>query len=202
MDEGIFDPDPRFAEQWFVDEPLAQGALKAAATSLLDQLEEAQAELQDSQDPDLSDSGPLGLFPAGWRPALSVSVLRKLQVAAVVVGWKLAQPGPPIVPVCLAEEIALELIRQEAIVQLELAGAPKDSLEATHGLYEVCQDDDVLDLWMMQEPADAAVARGDSLNRQLGKADMRIEHWFDPFYGGQRGALHPFYSEGLRWRSR
>lgn len=196
MDEGIFDPDPRFAEQWFMDEPVAQGALKAASVSLLDQLEEAQVALGDSHAPDLSDSGPLGFFPAGWRPALHASVVRKLRVAAVVVGWKLAQPGPPIVPVCLAEEIALELIRQEAILKLELADAPESSIEATRGLHETCEDDDVLDLWEMQEPADAALARGDPLNSRLGKADMRIEHWFDPFYGGARGALHPFYSEG------
>src|SRR4051794_20881784 len=47
----------------------------------------------------------------------------------------------------------------------------------------------------MREPADAAVARESPVNQMMGKADMRVERWFDVFYGGGRGALHPFCLE-------
>jgi hypothetical protein len=192
--EPLFEPDSKFAEQWTVEDPVAQGALKHAAVSILDLLREAVDELALPR-PDLGDFGPLGIFPAGWRPALTPLLVEKLSAAATVMGWKLAQPGPPIRPVCLAEELALELIRREAVSALELTGAGEGSIAATRGLYEVCEDDDVLDLFSMQEPADAALALESPISRQMGKADMRIEHWFDPFYGGKEGALHPLYLE-------
>jgi hypothetical protein len=192
--EPLFDPDPHFAAQWYIEDPVAQGALKHASVTILDSLREAADELGLAR-PDLGDFGPLAIFPAGWRPALTPLLVDKLTTAAVVMGWKLAQPGPPIRPVCLAEELALELIRREAVLALEITDAGEGSIGATRGLFEVCEDDDVLDLFSMQEPADAALARENPVNRQMGKADMRIEHWFDPFYGGKEGALHPLYLE-------
>lgn len=194
QEEPLFRPDPKFAEQWAVEDPLAQGALKHGAVTVLVLLRDAVDELT-SPRPDLGDFGSLGMFPAGLRPALTPLLVEKLYVAAVVVGWKLAQPGPPVVPLCLGEELALELIRQESVSALELVGADDASIAATRGLYEICEDDDVLDLFAMREPADAALALESSVNQMMGKADMRIEHWFDLFYGGGRGALHPFCLE-------
>lgn len=194
QEEPLFSPDPGFAEQWAVEDPLAQGALKYGAVKVLDLLREAVDELSAPRS-DLGDFGPLGLFPAGLRPALTPLMVEKLYVAAVVVGWKLAQPGPPLVPVSLGEELALELIRREAVSGLELIGADRASIASTRGLYEICEDDDVLDLFAMREPADAAVARESPVNQMMGKADMRVERWFDVFYGGGRGALHPFCLE-------
>jgi hypothetical protein len=49
------------------------------------------------------------------------------------------------------------------------------------GLFELFEDDDVLDLFDMAEPADAAMAGHDPINRQLGVVDQRLEAWFDPF---------------------
>jgi hypothetical protein len=120
----------------------------------------------------------------------------RIYTAAIIVGWKLAQPGDPIAPGCPAEELALELIRQQAILALELVNAPSASLSATKGVYEVCEDDDILDLFEMQEPADAAIALTNPINTMMGKADMRIEEWFRPFYNGGPGfAPHPIYNE-------
>jgi hypothetical protein len=193
--EQLFQPDRSFAAGWYVEDPLAQGALKHASVLILDVLDEAQREISEI-DPDLGDFGPLGLLPAAVRPAMTPLLIEKLKAAATIIGWKLAQPGVPIRPGCVAEELALEMIRQEAVGALELVDAPSSSIGATRGVFEVCQDDDILDLFAMEEPADAAVALTDPINIQMGKADMRIAKWFEPFYGGSEGcAPHPLYLE-------
>lgn len=192
--DPLFEPDAAFAAEWNVDNPLAQGALKHASVTVLNAIEEAWEEI-DKAEPDFEDLGPLGAFPRGMRPALTPLLLRKLHAAAVLVGWKLAQPGTPLPPGCIGEELMLELIRREAVEILELEGAPEASISATRGVYEVCEDDDVLDLFEMQEPADAAIALSDPINVQMGKADMRIGKWFEPFHGGGPGyASHPLYT--------
>jgi hypothetical protein len=59
------------------------------------------------------------------------------------------------------------------------------------GLFELFEDDDVLDLFEMSEPADAALAGHDLIKRQLGVVDQRIEAWFQPFGGvTSTGYLH------------
>ena len=193
--EPLFETDETFAEQWLIDDPLAQGALKHGSITILDRLAEALAEVMGPH-PDQGDFGPLGIFPAAIRPALTPLLVEKVQAAAVIVGWKLAQPGKPIRPGCVAEELALELIRQEAIAVLEVIGAPQESIEATRKVYDVCEDDDILGLFKMNDPAEVAAAISDPANSALAKADMRIPEWFMPFYGGNSGsAPHPLYGE-------
>jgi hypothetical protein len=194
--DSLFEPDPTFAAEWFVEDALAQGAFKHACITILDQLADAIADSV-APSPDLGDFGPVGMFPSGFRPALTPLLLEKMRVAATVIGWKLAQPGTAIPPSCVGEELALELIRREAIGALELVDAPESSIDATRGVFEVCQDSDILDLFDMQEPADAAVSLTDPVNTHLGKVDMRPEEWFKPFYGGVREgtAPHPLYLE-------
>jgi hypothetical protein len=191
----VIEPDPAFAASWNIDDPIAQGAMKRGAVSVLDSLEEAMEELKRAE-ADLEDFGPLGLFPRAIRAALTPLVVEKMRAAAIVVGWKLAQPEEAMPPGCLGEELALEMVRREAIDWLEMAEAPQASIDATRGVYEICEDDDVLDLFAMEEPSDAALARFNPINIQAGKADMRVAHWFDPFYGGGQGfAPHPLYGE-------
>lgn len=193
--EPLFEPDPEFAAEWSVEDPLAQGALKHGSVLVLDSLEEALLEVN-SPEPDLGDFSPLSIFPVSVRLALTPLLIEKMRAAAIIVGWKLGQQGTPIRPGCIAEELALELIRREAVSALELIDAPKTAIEATRGVFEVCEDDDVLDLFEMQEPADAALALSSPINIQMGKADMRIEQWFKPFYGGRNGCSpHAFYLE-------
>lgn len=43
------------------------------------------------------------------------------------------------------------------------------------------EDDDVLYLFDMREPADAAIAGQSPINREAGIADQRLESWFEPF---------------------
>ena len=193
-EKPLFEPDPDFAAEWFIDDPLAQGAFRHASVTVLEEFRGAADEIA-RRDPDLDDFGPLGFLPAGLRPALTPLLVNKLAVAATVVGWKLSQPGPPHRPACLAEEFVLELIRREAVFALELIEADRASVAATRGVYEVCEDADVIDLFAMQEPADAALALENPVNQFMGKADMRIAHWFDPFFGDPPAVLHPIYRE-------
>jgi len=49
------------------------------------------------------------------------------------------------------------------------------------GLFELFEDDDVLDMFDMHEPSDAAASRFSFTARQMGIADQTVEHWFDAF---------------------
>jgi hypothetical protein len=51
------------------------------------------------------------------------------------------------------------------------------------GIFELFQDDDVLQMFKMVEPADAAVAGEDPVNVAMGVADQRVAAWFDAFGG-------------------
>jgi hypothetical protein len=81
---------------------------------------------------------------------------------------------------CLAEEIlAVELLRNaEGILQ---AGGHEDSAEELFAIFDLFGDDDVLQLFEMKEPSDAAVAGHDDTALQLGVVDQRPEAWFSPF---------------------
>jgi hypothetical protein len=51
------------------------------------------------------------------------------------------------------------------------------------GLFELFEDDDVLDMFEMAEPADAALAGHDPNNQKLDVADQRVESWLHAFGG-------------------
>lgn len=170
--------------------PLAQGALKRAAVELIEVIDEALEEVAEGVEAGATGFAELYL-PAGFAQAYDEQFLDRFRVCLVVVGYKLAQE-PAITPGCIAEELALEVIKTAAGELLDANGAPAASIDALRGVYEICEDDDVLQLCHMDEPADAALAGHSRLNRMMGTGDLRIERWFDPFYGGAGGAMpHP-----------
>lgn len=98
---------------------------------------------------------------------------------------------------CVAEELMAVAIIAEATSTLE-DDAPldrlseqevQDAVDATRGIFELFEDDDVLMLFDIKEPADAAVSGHGDKNAQLGVADQRVEAWFDAF-GGQTTLGH------------
>lgn len=199
-DEALFDSDPHFAAGWSVNEPLAQGALKHASVVVLDELEEAKSDLINvDPDLDLDDLPSLWLFPDSILPALTFQLVDQLHLTAVIVGWKLAQPGPPIPPACIAEELALELIRQGADLALELENAPPASFDATKGVYELCPHGNIAAYFEALTPADAALSSAYVVPSEKEEADPATSDWFRPFYLGQIGcAPHPVYLERPR----
>lgn len=93
-------------------------------------------------------------------------------------------------PGCVAEEILAVGLIEGAKSQLEIRAdrgelteteATAAATAATSGLFELFEDDDVLYLFDMREPADAAIAGQSSVNREAGIADQRLESWFEPF---------------------
>lgn len=190
-------PDADYASAWFVDEPIAQGALKHAVVIVLDELAEGREALLGGE-AQLDDLGALALLPASVRPAMTPGLIDKLQAAVTIIGWKLAQPGDAIRPSCVGEELALELVRRAAVDLLELTEAGEGSVRATTGVFDVGGDADILDLFEMKEPSDAVLALSDPINRIAGKVDMRMERWFVPFTKGDPGASHPVYEESDR----
>jgi hypothetical protein len=104
---------------------------------------------------------------------------------------------------CVAEEIvAVSLLTEdEALLRerdQELGDeAVEHAVGELRGLFELFQDDDVLRMFEMVEPADAALGGQDPVNVAMGVADQRIEAWFDPF-GGIAATGH-LSGPGYRW---
>lgn len=136
-----------------------------------------------------------GLLPDAFAPAVSERIAIDLFAASVALMSRLSAEEPA---GCVAEEIlAVALLGEaEAWLQLETdqgelsADAARTAADELRGLFELFQDDDVLGLFEMREPADAAVAGQTPTNVQLGVVDQRIEAWFQPFgWTSQTGYL-------------
>ena len=191
VSNSLFEPDPSFAKGWFVDDALAQGALKHASVVILDVLDDVRAAIATTE-PEFDDFGPLGDFPISVRALLSPRMIEKLSLAATIVGWKLAQPGTPIPPGCIAEELALELIRQQAEASLEFIDAPTATIDATKGLYKVCVNDNIHEFFESHSAAYHALAASYSVKDRINGMDVRLAKWFKPFFLNQiGGGIHP-----------
>ncbi len=128
-----------------------------------------------------------GLVPPAFEQALTERLALDLFAAAVALMARFSDGRPA---GCVAEEIVAVSLIEGAKVQLEIrrdsgelteAEADSAAAAATSGLFELFEDDDVLDLFEMSEPGDAAVAGHSSVNREAGIADQRVESWFVPF---------------------
>jgi hypothetical protein len=92
---------------------------------------------------------------------------------------------------CVAEEIMSVGLMEEARAWLEMRREEGELDEAEEhaasdelrGLFELFEDDDVLNMFEMAEPADAALAGHDPISQQLGVADQRVQSWFRAFGG-------------------
>jgi hypothetical protein len=126
------------------------------------------------------------MLPRAFAAAVDERVALDLFAAAVALMARLSdEPAAG----CVAEEIIAVNLIEEARAWLEgrtdegALGADEHqaACEDLRGLFELFEDDDVLDTFDMTEPADAAMAGHDPINRQLGVVDQRLEAWFDPF---------------------
>ena len=157
----------------------ARQALLSAGTVLVD---EFRAALLQGEGVDHARLLVPPAFVAAVEPGLALD----LYAATVALIARLCEGAPAgcvaeeIMAVCLIEEARmwLEMLEHQGKLDSEQARAASADLR---GLFELFQDDDVLQLFEMEEPADAALARHHPINRQLGVADQRIEAWFDAF---------------------
>ncbi|MFL5846180.1 MAG: hypothetical protein ACJ762_15945 [Solirubrobacteraceae bacterium] len=90
---------------------------------------------------------------------------------------------------CVAEElVAVELLRNASVLLETRAEegtlTPAEATAASEELYmlfELFEDDDVLRMFDMKEPGDAAVAGHSASDQERGVVDQRPEAWFIPF---------------------
>jgi hypothetical protein len=128
------------------------------------------------------------LVPPAFVVAVDGALAVDLYSAAVALMVRL---GDGLSAGCVAEEIIGVRLLEEAAGILGLrsdAGelpAPEaaEAVDALEGLFEVFEDDDVLALFAMTDPADAAVAGHSDAADELGIADQRVEAWFTAFGG-------------------
>jgi hypothetical protein len=126
------------------------------------------------------------LVPQAFAEAVTERLAYDLFASAVALMARLSAGDPA---GCIAEEIlAVRLLeiadaRLEQDVESGSLGAEEAvaAKAAARGLFELFEDDEVLGLFEMHEPSDAAPSGSD--------ADQRLETWFQPF-GGTAGTGH------------
>jgi hypothetical protein len=128
------------------------------------------------------------LVPGAFEGAVDDEIAINLFAAAVALMARLSCGKPA---GCLAEEIMAVALLENATIWLEMK-ADRGELEAEavetaqgelRGIFELFEDDDVLNLFEMEEPADAALAGHSWINQQMAVVDQRLEAWFRPFGG-------------------
>jgi hypothetical protein len=162
-----------------VDDLSAREVLIHAGTILVDTF---RAGLLDGEGVDRARE----IVPLAFTQAVDESLALNLFAAAVALLVRLSEGRPA---GCVAEEIVAVRLIEEAEAYLEMHADTHDlsmsevesATAAFRGIFELFEDDDVLDLFDMSEPSDAAVAGEDPLKREMGVADQRIEAWFEPF---------------------
>jgi hypothetical protein len=131
------------------------------------------------------------LVPAGFTAAVDERLALDLFAATAALMARLSNGEPA---GCVAEEVISLALIEEARAWLEMRREEGELDEAEEraageelrGLFELFEDDDVLNMFEMAEPADAALAGQDPINQQLGVADQRVEAWFYSFGGTSR----------------
>jgi hypothetical protein len=126
------------------------------------------------------------LVPVAFADAVDEALALNLFAATVALMARLSEGGPA---GCLAEEIMAVGLLDEAGARLAARGERGELTETQveaatselRGLFELFEDDDVLDLFEMREPSDAAVASEDPARQPFGIVEQRIEAWFTPF---------------------
>jgi DNA-binding transcriptional ArsR family regulator len=164
-----------------IDDLTARAALLAGGTLLVDGFRVAVLEGRTFEH-------AAELVPPAFATAISEQDAVDLFACAVALVARLScgQPagcvGEELMAVALMAEAAswIETERERGRFSDDDADSAANELRA---LFELFQDDDILDLFDMREPADAAVAGHLPRNEQLGIVDQRLEAWFVAFDG-------------------
>lgn len=127
------------------------------------------------------------LVPDAFVGAVDKDLALNLFAAAVALMARLSSNSPA---GCLAEEIiAVALLREASAwidMQAEEGALSIEEVERASSelscIYDLFGDSDVLYLFEMEEPSDAALAGHSTINRMAGVADQRLEAWFEPFW--------------------
>ena len=179
--KGVIDGDTLFFLPAVIDDLHARHALIHAGTVLIDEFRYALVHGRATEH-------AAELVPSAFAEAVDERLAVDLFAAAVALIARLSCGDPA---GCVAEEIMAVGLLGEAEAWLEMQGDMGEMDEADvkvakgelKGIFELFQDDDVLGMFEMTEPADAAIAGHSWINQQTGVADQRLEAWFRPFGG-------------------
>lgn len=174
-----------YATGWWIDDPAARGAL-AWGRALLRALIEDALEVVAHTAPARTTLGPL--LPQTFDHDYDERFLRRFLLRWDTLEPTLLDPEPPS-PSCLAQELQLAIAIRLAHDLLSTIGAPERAA-GLDGVFEVCQDDDVLLLYAMDDFHGEETAEWEADGRQ-GDApvpgivdgwDWRPARWFDDLY--------------------
>jgi hypothetical protein len=159
-----------------------RAALISGANFLVD---ECLQDIEDLADPEFpfADTRMMLHLPRQHLRHYTPLFARKFTVCVVTVAWKLTWPRPlPLA--CLAEELALSAIIDEATTFLELQGVVADFDDF---IEEWFQD---LDFEILFDPAKDGIDDSEQ-GRRLGIGSLHPRDWFEPF-GGPAAVVHPY----------
>lgn len=179
--KGAVDRDALFFLPEVIDDLHARRALIQAGTVLVDEFRYALLH-------GLAAEHAAELVPPAFADAVDEGLAVDLFAAAAALMARLSSGDPA---GCVAEEIVAVRLLADAEGWLEMNEDKGEISEADanaaigelKGVFELFEDDDVLNMFEMAEPADAAIAGHSWINQQAGVADQRLEAWFSPFGG-------------------
>jgi hypothetical protein len=161
-----------------VDDLYSREALRSAMGSLLDEMTFAADEAEFIHI-------VRRIVPPAFAHEIDPSFARAMHAAASALAARLGEGRPA---ACRAEEIVAVAVLWEAEAVLESITERLATMELRHpptnalqGLFELFEDDDVLELFEMKEPADAVVVANDPIAQAMGTGAMDFSSWFEPF---------------------
>ena len=164
--------------------PQQEEALKAGATMLLDKFFADLGHLEAGGGWDTTDMAMY--LPARFAAKYDYLFAKEFVVCLVTVAAKLVQPGNwPLA--CVAEELALHIIIEEAEAILETRGEEADFGDVRDLAFKDADYEMLYDMaWDGIEDSE--------LGRQMRVANFAFDEWFEPFY--ENVPVHPYVESG------
>ena len=160
--------------------PKQEKALRSAAVALLDRFFADVGHLEAGGD--FSDTDMAAYLPVRFLPKYNHLFAKEFLVAFSAVASKLVQPGNwPLA--CVAEELALHALIEEAESQLETRGE-----EAYLGDFRELATKDKDYMWLLDMAWDGI--EDSEIGRQEGVMNLAFDAWFEPFFEGI--PVHPY----------
>jgi hypothetical protein len=160
--------------------PRQEQALRSATVVLLDRFFADVGYLEPGGD--FADTDMVAYLPARFLPKYNHLFAKEFLVALSAVASKLVQPGNwPLA--CVAEELALNALIEEAESHLEARGE-----EADLGDFRELATKDKDYMWLFDMAWDGI--EDSDLGRQEGVMNLAFDQWFEPFYEGI--PVHPY----------
>jgi hypothetical protein len=162
-----------------------RAALRSAAIVYLDECYEALREF--GRGDSYAESAIGRYLPPRYEHYYDGRFARDWLATITVVGWKLGQPGRVELS-CVAEELALWALVQQAEVQLEIAGE-QSAADAWGDFRDLAFEDEDF-LWLYDPEMDGI--EESEWAREHAVVNLKFADWFKPFDERTHGAPHPF----------